>query len=250
MTMRPAGIVADKKERFPKRKKLAGQPAAESSFVNVFVELFSETADDGEATKRSAIERIRALSDEGRASHAGADQAIAGSSVLVRRNIVSATVPIASLGKLEADPDIAFVHPSEPLRFDQPVVTSQLTAAPPQRRIGDADLRKAHGDGNGVIIGIIDVGGFDFAHPDFLDAKGKHALPLDLGSGRRLAPAARPVRLRLGDNRAPDGCRLKVQEGGRIRPPCSNGSRSGRRLARHPCGKHRRRQQRRLPEGA
>ena len=50
MTMRPAGIVADKKERFPKRKKLAGQPAAESSFVNVFVELFSETADDGEAT--------------------------------------------------------------------------------------------------------------------------------------------------------------------------------------------------------
>jgi subtilisin family serine protease len=172
MTMRPAGMAPDRKDRFSKRKKLEKQPAAAGSFVNVFVELYSDMAEDEEAVRRTAVDRIRQISEEGRSTTAGADQEIAGSGVLVRRNMVSATVPIASLGKLELDPDIAFVHPSEPLRFDQPQVNSQLSAAPPARGVGGTDLRKSHRDGESVIIGIIDVGGFDFAHPDFRDAAG------------------------------------------------------------------------------
>jgi subtilisin family serine protease len=157
--------------RMAKRKRLSEQPPAKSSFVNVFVELYRDKTADSGAAERSAVERIRRIAEKGRADVAGAGGPAVASDVLVRRNFVSATVPISSLEELEQDPDIAFVHPSEPLTLDQPVVDSKLASVPQARKVGGADLRKSHRDGEGVIIGIIDVGGFDFAHPDFLDAK-------------------------------------------------------------------------------
>ena len=52
-----------------------------------------------------------------------------------------------------------------------------------------------HGDGGDVIIGIIDVGGFDFAHPDFLDGNGKTRFPR---SGIRRQVHAAPSRFEFG----------------------------------------------------
>ena len=60
--------------------------------------------------------------------------------------------------------------------------------APLPRSIGAA---ATHGRGKGVLIGIVDVGGFDFAHPDFLDDKAADALRRDLGPGQ--ARGAPPV---------------------------------------------------------
>ncbi len=71
------------------------------------------------------------------------------------------------LNELQRDPAIAFIHPSEPLTLDQPDVAGVPPGqAPPSKAIGSA---KKNGRGEGVLIGIIGVGGFDFSHPDFLD---------------------------------------------------------------------------------
>ena len=75
------------------------------------------------------------------------------------------------LNDLSRDPAVAFVHPSDPLALDRPEVTSAPPGKKPtSKAIGSA---KKNGRGEGVLIGIIDVGGFDFAHPDFLDEEGQ-----------------------------------------------------------------------------
>ncbi len=129
------------RQRLPKRPKLATQHSAGLSYVNVFVELFRDRAVDG-AGERSAAQRIKEIVEAGQASATTADKSALGGQVLVRRNFVAATVPIAALAQLEADPDIAFVHPSEPLAFDRPVVTAEKTSAPSPRIANDAGLRK------------------------------------------------------------------------------------------------------------
>jgi subtilisin family serine protease len=171
LPMSPSDTPQRPRPRMAKREKLSEQKPAQSSFVNVFIELYRDKTADRGAAEQSAVERIKRIAEKGRADAGGADGPAMASEVLVRRNFVSATVPISSLSELEKDPDIAFVHPSEPLTLDEPVVDTKLAAEPPARNVGGADLRKSHRDGEGVIIGIIDVGGFDFAHPDFLNAK-------------------------------------------------------------------------------
>lgn len=155
-----------------KRRKLEALPAADRSFVNVFVEVFRDPG-DGDGGERAALDRIRKIAQSAKTAVAASDRAVMGNEVLVRRNFVSATIPIASLTELEQDPGIAFVHPSQPLTFDEPLDHPALSGDPAPRAVGDAKLRAAHGDGDGVIIGIIDVGGFDFAHEDFRDESGR-----------------------------------------------------------------------------
>lgn len=172
LTMSPAKIPV--RARLQKRPKLAATEQADQSYVNVFVELYRDGAvDDGGKAERAAVDQVKRIAQAGQASAKASDKALMGGQILVRRNFVSATVPITALAELEADPNVAFVHPSEPVTFDRPIVTPQLASAPSTRFHADASLRKAHRDGEGVIIGIIDVGGFDFAHPDFLDDTGK-----------------------------------------------------------------------------
>lgn len=57
------------------------------------------------------------------------------------------------------------MKPPRPLKDTAPI------CIPTARVVGNE--RKKHGDGAGVIIGVIDVEGFDWAHPDFLDQAGK-----------------------------------------------------------------------------
>lgn len=172
LPMSPAETPARSLPRLSKRQKLDAQPAPDLSFVNVFVEVFRD-AGEGEEGEKATLERIRSIARSGRDVVPASDRALLGNEVLVRRNFVSATVPIAALTELEQDPGIAFVHPSQPLTFDEPIDHPGLSGVPSPRGVADGKLRAAHGDGEGVIIGIIDVGGFDFAHEDFLDADGK-----------------------------------------------------------------------------
>lgn len=172
LPMSPSDAPQRSLPKLSKRPKLDAQPAPERSFVNVFVEVFRDPS-DGEGGEQATLDRIRKIAQSAKSDVAAADRAVMGNEVLVRRNFVSATISIAALTQLEHDPGIAFVHPSQPLTFNQPVDHAALANAPASRAIGDAKLRAAHGDGENVIIGLIDVGGFDFAHEDFRDANGK-----------------------------------------------------------------------------
>jgi subtilisin family serine protease len=88
-----------------------------------------------------------------------------------RSNIVAATVPIAELPSIARRPEVAFIELGEPLAAPMPEVSSRRVAVPLSRarRFGSGTL---HHHGAGVLIGIVDVGGFDFSHPDFSDGEG------------------------------------------------------------------------------
>lgn len=171
--------------RLPKRPKIEDQPAADESFVNVFVELLPDRL----GVSAEAPDEARVRLDEAlrRAMPAG-DRAALGGAVLHRRNFVAATVPVSMLSALEHDPAVAFVHPADPLKLETP--ETRRATAPASKAVGDAT---AHGRGRGVLIGIVDVGGFDFAHPDFLDDDGltRFVAIWDQGPARRPPPAAR-----------------------------------------------------------
>jgi subtilisin family serine protease len=114
---------------------------------NIYVNVFIETSDSSDAMK---VERF------------------AGETTR-RGNLVSATVPLAKLSEIAQGPTVNHISLGEPLAAPTPEVTVRSPAKPPERKFGDS---RKHKNGKGIIIGIIDVQGFDFSHEDFLDANG------------------------------------------------------------------------------
>jgi subtilisin family serine protease len=88
-------------------------------------------------------------------------------------NLVTARIPLSQLRKIAADENVLHVELGEPLSTPNPVVSADQVGAPVPAVSKFGDLSSVHHDGEGVLIGIIDVQGFDFSHPDFLDADGK-----------------------------------------------------------------------------
>lgn len=91
--------------------------------------------------------------------------------IRVRRrkgNVVSATVPLSELAALARHPAVTSVEPGEPLTTPVPAISPKKVSAPSPSRFGFTPPRGAR-----VIVGIIDVQGFDFAHEDFLAGKDK-----------------------------------------------------------------------------
>jgi subtilisin family serine protease len=138
---------------------------ATKAFVNVFVETQQSDlgADNPTKAVEAALRRIAARLKDSETSKLG-------TAVLSRRNFVSATVPIASLEEVASTPGVSFVHGCEAITFSFPEADTPKVTAPKARSVKVDGKRQ---DGDGVIIGIIDVGGFDYAHPDFLDANGR-----------------------------------------------------------------------------
>ncbi|HLL74729.1 MAG TPA: S8 family serine peptidase [Pyrinomonadaceae bacterium] len=85
-------------------------------------------------------------------------------------NLITARVPLSQLKKIAADENVLHVELGDPLTDPNPVVLADKVSEPPRLRFKDAANLP---DGEGALIGIIDVQGFDFSHPDFLDANGK-----------------------------------------------------------------------------
>ena len=88
-------------------------------------------------------------------------------------NLATARVPLSQLKKIAADENVLHVELGEPLATPNPEVSKDQVGAPVPAVSKFGDLSSVHHDGAGVLIGIIDVQGFDFSHPDFLDADGK-----------------------------------------------------------------------------
>lgn len=65
---------------------------------------------------------------------------------------------------------IAYVEPGAPLSHPRPRVEGRAAEAPASRAVETPAGTEAEADP--VLIGLVDVGGFDFAHQDFLDEDG------------------------------------------------------------------------------
>jgi subtilisin family serine protease len=104
-------------------------------------------------------------------------------------NLVSARIPLTQINQLAAKNTVVGVEVPRLLRLSDPVVKNRY-ASRTENHKELADLRKEYPGRNKVLIGIIDVGGFDFAHPDFLDERGKTRFLRiwDQGSTARKAP--------------------------------------------------------------
>lgn len=148
----------------PKRHKLGERPLAEDSHVNVFIEFFPEQGEDDAPPPQMAGVK-RHIGESLRDAAADVPGAVSA-----RRNFLCATVPVTMLDELKRERGIAYVHPSEPLKLDRPQAAGVARAEAKSKAIGSANR---YGRGKGVLIGIIDVDGFDFSHPDFLDEEGK-----------------------------------------------------------------------------
>ena len=105
--------------------------------------------------------------------------------IVKRRNgrIGTATATIADLKALNDDPAILSIELGETLRSPDPKLGTTIPRPPARDRHAalnqgrleyqDADARSLASVGENILVGIIDVGGIDFAHPDFMDDDGK-----------------------------------------------------------------------------
>lgn len=85
-----------------------------------------------------------------------------------RERLATMEVPVSELPNLAADEAVVRIEMGETLKRPQPTISMGHVGAPAKSE------RKFGGNGGeNVLIGIIDVDGFDFAHEDFLDASGQ-----------------------------------------------------------------------------
>ena len=102
-------------------------------------------------------------------------------------NMISAEVPLSELQDLIEDPKVISVEIPEQIRFSPPIDLTIVTH-PPEGGIRRNENAPEHHEK--VLIGIIDVQGFDFAHPDFLDENNqtRYETIWDQGGDTRSSP--------------------------------------------------------------
>lgn len=107
-------------------------------------------------------------------------------------NIVTATVTVDELKQLAENPNVSFIEAGANVNEPTPDISKKKINEPllTRWRFGSAT---DHRLGEGVLVGIIDVQGFDFSHPDFLDDNGKSrfARIWDQGGTSRPSPFKR-----------------------------------------------------------
>lgn len=93
----------------------------------------------------------------------------------MRGNLIAARLKLTELEKIAGLKGVSYIENGQTLTAPVPKVGSANIPEPSAtlRQIAELGEGGLHRNGRGVVVGIIDVGGFDFAHPDFLDARGK-----------------------------------------------------------------------------
>lgn len=87
-----------------------------------------------------------------------------------RGQLKTLTLPLSELALVSTADNVTHLELGEPLTRPRPVVHTSDAAEPKMRDFPHEDR---HRYGAGVLVGIIDVGGFDFAHDDFLGDDGR-----------------------------------------------------------------------------
>ena len=106
-------------------------------------------------------------------------------------NFVAAPVALNDLQGLLADPSVVAIENTEHVRFLPPLHVSRDVGEPKvgTRRV---DLPESIDLSDGVLVGIIDVQGFDFSHEEFLDRVGKTRFVEIWDQGGSTRPAPKP----------------------------------------------------------
>jgi subtilisin family serine protease len=145
----------------PRTLKVVPRDIAASVFIH------TRSSEDGRALARVPGERAR------------------------RENLIAAEVPLVDLDGLAAHENVLFIEAAERLKTPHPVKISTGAAAP-AREVRAVGRETLHHKGAGVLVGIIDVGGFDFTHPDFRTANGgtRFVRIWDQGGDQRPPPKA------------------------------------------------------------
>jgi subtilisin family serine protease/predicted acylesterase/phospholipase RssA len=108
-----------------------------------------------------------------------------------RGDLAAATVPLAEVEQLAARPEVTSVELGE--RLHVPIhEKGEESSTPPVPTVREFGHAARHHGGEGVLIGIVDVQGFDFAHPDFADGNGgtRFVRIWDQGGNARRPPSA------------------------------------------------------------
>ncbi len=144
-------------------------PSLISPPKEIHVNVFIETADPADKT-------IKAPRKAAKAARGGQKKAAQATFDATGRkaNIATAEVSLADLRRIARDQNVTYIELGEALNDPKPRVASPRAARPARPRC-PAHLSRLHHNGKGVLIGIIDVQGFDFAHEDFLykDERGR-----------------------------------------------------------------------------
>jgi subtilisin family serine protease len=107
-----------------------------------------------------------------------------------KEHLVTAAVRLSDLSALRDDPDVIAVETAEPIQFSPPLAVAAVNAPPtPESRWPDGQPLDA--GPQQILLGIIDVQGFDFGHPDFLtdDGQPRFLAIWDQGGNTRPGPA-------------------------------------------------------------
>lgn len=89
-----------------------------------------------------------------------------------RQNMVAGSVDLSRLRDLINLEEVLYIEAGQPLSPPRPQISSSAVEPPPPELRRFDKNSEHHLWGEGIIIGVIDVEGFDFAHPDFLDGDG------------------------------------------------------------------------------
>ena len=87
------------------------------------------------------------------------------------QNIATVEVALNKIDDIALRSDVRYIQLGEPLNAPVPQIAldDDIPSPGALRNVGDG---RQHGNGRGVLIGIIDVLGFDFSHADFLNDDG------------------------------------------------------------------------------
>jgi subtilisin family serine protease len=168
-----------------RRIKLTPQREARNAFVNVFVELKPSRTRD-ELRRIPGLDAMKMLLSVEQTETAARE--FSGDRLQSNGTMMLATVPVDLLSALETHPDVAFVQLAESIRLEQPTVDlAGARSTPPTPRLSFKPPKPK----GPVLVGIIDVGGFDFAHADFLarDGTTRFVRIWDQGGSFRAPPA-------------------------------------------------------------
>jgi len=125
------------------KKKNISKPSNQI-FTNVFIEVSPDVADSKKKFKGE---------------------------ILRKGNLIASKVSLTDLKGLSEQPSVVGVEVPRALKLADPVIAKKYTNLVTANKF--PELRDVYPANTDVLIGIIDVGGFDFAHPDFLDSNGK-----------------------------------------------------------------------------
>ena len=145
----------------------AARPTLEGLTSEAVVSVFISLIDEKD-------ESILGAGEADAAGEAHGAAPLRGVAVHRQGDVLTAEVPVSRLPDLAKHENVAFVQAGERVVVPQPHVSNAIVGEPVGARVvpGVDRAPPAPGAKPRVLMGIIDVGGFDFSHPDFLIGDG------------------------------------------------------------------------------